>query len=465
MSLYLGNVAAFYIRLSDRNIARIENILRKRIQSIKEKAQLERRAILRRALRGQQQQHLDTNDHNSNDGGSSIDDDLVLSMHMDEGRMDHVNGNDTSSPNRTNSASQLPSKRMRLSSKRLFGFNTIPTDDRLDSDVRDGGGESAASDDMFNRDSNSVHSLNNSIYSSTAANTSQRRERILRDSMKHMEFARSDGNASMTMSTMKDVLHSIHQNNMILPKHQNVDNAATDALSMDAPSNSIAMRANNSHQQKFQPAGPESEYLSVRSNRTVLQLGSNTVRKKPSFALRALVQERFAEIIATDIAGYQNSIEIKDCTLTVTIEVLKKVADKWLIPRRARKAFRAVSFEALYFVGEHGLITKGAEALFSLSPIEFHQIFSPLLASFGDAESMESWLESTQALADVDLSTSFETQSNLPLHSSILPSGLKVPPKASVESTPKDFNRSQSLPATVSIPSQPIEIDELPEIA
>ena len=151
--------------------------------------------------------------------------------------------------------------------------------------------------------------------------------------------------------------------------------------------------------------------------------------------------------------------------MTVTIDVLKKVADKWLIPRRARKAFRAVSFEALYFVGEHGLITRGAEALFSLSPIEFHQIFSPLLASFGDAESMEAWLESTQPLTDVDLSTSYKSQSNLPFLSSLAASGMKVPPTTSIESSSKDYNRSQSLPSTVSIPSPPKEIVELPEIA
>jgi hypothetical protein len=153
--------------------------------------------------------------------------------------------------------------------------------------------------------------------------------------------------------------------------------------------------------------GDESEFLSVRSIHTVLHHDRKTVRKKPSFALRALVQERFAEIIAADIAGYQSCIEIKEYTLSVTIDTLKETAEKWLVPRRARKAFRAVAFEALYFVGEHGLITRGPDALFALTPFEFHEIFSPLLAAFGDAETMELWLERTQALAEVDLSPSF----------------------------------------------------------
>jgi hypothetical protein len=193
---------------------------------------------------------------------------------------------------------------------------------------------------------------------------------------------------------------------------------------------------------QFPSAGPESEYLSVRSNRTVLHHDSKTVRKKPSFALRALVQERFAEIIATDIAGFHNSIEIKDCTLTVKIVALAKTADKWQIPLKARKAFRTVAFEALYFVGEHGLITRGADALFSLTPIEFHQLFSPLLASFDDAEAMESWLERTQALADVDLPAPSEKPPAIP--SAIT---LKTPPielGSAVQSVP---------PMIVSVPS------------
>jgi hypothetical protein len=125
--------------------------------------------------------------------------------------------------------------------------------------------------------------------------------------------------------------------------------------------------------------------------------------RKPSFALRVLVQERFAEIIAIDIAGFQSSIEIKENTLSVTIDSLKEMADKWLIPRRARKAFRAVAFEGMYFVGEHGLITRGADALYDLSPFEFHGLFSPLVAAMGDADTMEGWLASTDILADVDL--------------------------------------------------------------
>ena len=125
--------------------------------------------------------------------------------------------------------------------------------------------------------------------------------------------------------------------------------------------------------------------------------------KKPSFALRVLVQERMAEIIAIEVAGFHSAIEIKDYKMSVKIESMSDTADKWSIPRRARKAFRAVAFEVLYFVGEHGLITRGADALYELTPFEFHGLFSTLVAAMGDADMMEGWLAKSDALAQVDL--------------------------------------------------------------
>ena len=54
--MYLGNVAAFYIRLSDRNIRRIERQLRRRLQRAKQRAERERAEVLRRAYRGQEEE-------------------------------------------------------------------------------------------------------------------------------------------------------------------------------------------------------------------------------------------------------------------------------------------------------------------------------------------------------------------------------------------------------------------------
>jgi len=131
---------------------------------------------------------------------------------------------------------------------------------------------------------------------------------------------------------------------------------------------------------------------------------------KPSFSVRMLVQERLAQIMATDIAGYHSGVTIKDNTLTVKIDTLKYTTEKWMIPHRARKAFRSVAFQSLFFVGEHDLIIEGADALLCLSPLEFHGLFSPLLAAMGDRETMENWLACTNVLADVELKRSTEME-------------------------------------------------------
>merc|ERR1719232_298415 len=108
------------------------------------------------------------------------------------------------------------------------------------------------------------------------------------------------------------------------------------------------------------------------------------INVKPSLELRVIVLSRFADIIATDVAGYQSECEIEENSIRVTIDTINTTAEKWGIPRRARTAFRSVALEALFFVGEYSLITRGSEALLDLSPTEFHGLFSSLLAAMGD---------------------------------------------------------------------------------
>lgn len=121
--------------------------------------------------------------------------------------------------------------------------------------------------------------------------------------------------------------------------------------------------------------------------------------RKPSFALMVLVQERFAHIIANDIAGFHSDLCVKDTTVSMTVESIQEVANQWQVPAGALTAFRAVAFEALIFVGEKKLVSKGAEALLNLSPFEFHEIFSPLLAALADSGTMEGWLAVTTPTA------------------------------------------------------------------
>jgi hypothetical protein len=317
MSLFLGSVAAFYIRLSDRNIQRLERQMRHHVKRAREQAEKERAEALRRAM-GQ--------DFESFDDAASYTTD------------------EEQPPDRN---SKVASLRSRL---RLVGFESLPEDDE-DEEALFGSPKEAESIGQ------------------------QRRERILQNSTYAGDV---DAQMDRTVTTMRDILKTVRCN-----MHKDKMGNSKDA----------------------KEASPTTRFMSLRS--TTLSTISHTLqphaKKKPSFALRCLVQERMAEIIAMDIAGFQSNIEIVDNTLSVTIDSLPQTADKWLVPRRARKAFRAVAFEALYFVGEHGLITRGADALFDLTPFEFHRLFSPLLAAMGDADTMEGWLSTTNILAEVDL--------------------------------------------------------------
>jgi len=124
---------------------------------------------------------------------------------------------------------------------------------------------------------------------------------------------------------------------------------------------------------------------------------------KPSLDVRLRVQARLARIIAEEVAGYQTGVIIKGSTVSLTIGSLRDTSEKWKIPPQAWKAFRAVAFRSLLFVGERELISDGGDALLRLNVVEFHQIFSPMLAAMGDGSSMENWLAATDILADVEL--------------------------------------------------------------
>jgi hypothetical protein len=362
MSLFLGSVAAFYIRLSDRNIERIDRQLRRQLHRAKERAKKEREAALRRAMRGQSRRL---------DGGG--DDDSNGDSDRSAGECSSVIGGFEAGDVKVN---RVSASRSRLSRRK--GFDTIPGIEPKDSEA-----SVTVTESVEMELSGSWKKSKRHLFGSAGASADARRgrrERILSNSnLKQQSHVPSgemnDSSGGFSGSTMRDMLRTVHIN--------------------------VASSGGN----PIFRAGPGSEFLSIRSMEPVRNpsLRQDTSTRKPSFALRVLVQERFAEIIATDIAGFQSSIEIKENTLSVTIDILRDTADKWLVPRRARRAFRAVAFEVLYFVGEHGLVTRGADALFDLSPFEFHALFAPLLAALGDAETMENWLAGTQVLAEVEL--------------------------------------------------------------
>ena len=169
----------------------------------------------------------------------------------------------------------------------------------------------------------------------------------------------------------------------------------------DAHSNRAVTFA-EAHQSLLNRDSSSSTKLDEFANESQQQQGGSTTNK-PSLDVRLRVQARLARIIAEEVAGYQTGVIIKGSTVSLTIGSLRDTSEKWKIPPQAWKAFRAVAFRSLLFVGERELISDGGDALLRLNVVEFHQIFSPMLAAMGDGSSMESWLAATDILADVEL--------------------------------------------------------------
>jgi hypothetical protein len=119
----------------------------------------------------------------------------------------------------------------------------------------------------------------------------------------------------------------------------------------------------------------------------------------PCFSLRVLVKQRLAAIIARDLAGGDHCLDVQDAYIIIRIGQWKEVVARWLIPSGAWKAFRATALDAMMLVGERTLIQLGPDALYRLSPDEFHSVFSPLVAAMGDAETLQGWLNSTDQMA------------------------------------------------------------------
>jgi hypothetical protein len=376
MSLYLTNVAAFYIRLSDANILRIEQQLRK-AQILQRKRQWDESGV--------ESRHHDSADPNDTNGSelNDDDDDDETDPESSGGEMEGVSRKSTRSQDgdgfenipRHEKSRQQQRRKRRHAVRRLFGTlgSAKHRRERILQTVEQQPLSSFSIETTTPSDDASI--------ASTASSTTTQE-------------------ATSSMTTMRQVLQAVHAD-----LAQSDDGAGNVTLAT-----SEFVKANASD-----PSGAD----------TLM------VIQKPSFALRALVQERLAAIIAIDVAGYQDSIEIQDRTLSMSIQSLKQTADRWKIPKRARKAFRAVAFEVLFFVGEFGLVTRGAEALFDLPPLVFSSLFAPLLAAMGDAPWMESWLVRTQVLADVDLQPSLSSlsQTGRPLDMDRIRSAVAVAPQ------------------------------------
>ena len=112
------------------------------------------------------------------------------------------------------------------------------------------------------------------------------------------------------------------------------------------------------------------------------------------------VLERLARIIASEAKHIDAEIEINGNILAVTMERLQDIAEHWLVPTRAREAFRSVTFASIIFVGEREIFHRGVNAFFNLNPLQFHSIFGPFVVAMEDIDTMIAWLVSTQSLRD-----------------------------------------------------------------
>jgi hypothetical protein len=339
LSLYLGSVANWYIDVSGRNVKRIEMQLRRRIQAAREEQEQERAEALSRL----------------NTGG----------FEMDFSDASDINGEHTSNNSVISMQDVIPSHLHHKTQRRLKGkkvFDALEESDQTDEYWASKGTGSRRKDVMINS------GLFKGILDIPTGNGS--------DSDSSKSDAGDESSIRKAEITTKDVILEVKYNLSSPRRTQNDEQSVANG----AINNDILSLKSTKH------------YTTARG-----------IEKKPTFALRILFQERLSHIIAHEIAGYQSRVEIENNTLAVTIDSLKHTADKWLIPKRARKAFRAVAFETLYFVGERDLIVRGADAIFDLNIHEVQGLFAPVLAALGDADTMETWLQQTHVMADNEL--------------------------------------------------------------
>jgi voltage-gated potassium channel Kch len=118
--------------------------------------------------------------------------------------------------------------------------------------------------------------------------------------------------------------------------------------------------------------------------------------------LRGRVQSRLQSIVAQDIVGCSRSIAIDGDNVIVSIDGLSQVMDKWLMPRGARRSFRATSYSAMLEVGMTDFESMGAYAFEKVDAVKLGEMFAPLLACMGSMTVMEGWLRGADLIAEME---------------------------------------------------------------
>ena len=116
--------------------------------------------------------------------------------------------------------------------------------------------------------------------------------------------------------------------------------------------------------------------------------------------VRFCVLERLVMIIASLVNKAEpGMIRINGSDASLTIDPLKETAEEWLIPPRARQAFRMAYFKGIVFVGEQAILSGGASAFLDLNPFDFSDLFCPFVVALDDLTTMRDWLDLTADLA------------------------------------------------------------------
>lgn len=365
MSIFLSSIAKFYIQLNNINIQRLERHMKRKLFRQRRERDLRSQRELAARMETSKRSEAARTDGSAGETTSKVGKSEGLDSSHDQ------RGNETAAQEPTIVVQQnLPA-----------GYDTLAIGDD--------------EEDLYG----------NSVFGTSELNSNKhygmiRREKVLmRSSLassSKSQFSRETVSNLKSMSVVLDrITNQIHQSfghsDMTIINYSDLDNLF-----------------NNGGENKNRSTEADDADMSdqnapsLRNTISSLFTRKKSEIRKASFALRVLVQERIAHIIANDVAGFHSDMQIQDDSLSVTIETLRLIADKWMLPLKAQKAFRSVAFEALFFVGERALIVHGADALFELSPLEFHGLFGPLLAAMGDAETMEAWLASSNILAECE---------------------------------------------------------------
>jgi len=212
-------------------------------------------------------------------------------------------------------------------------------------------------------------------------------------------------NVIISSTSMKDILNTAMKRELMKSSTSSTDESSPNtqssgsggATSTPEPRN---MRTRSASMREVLNTAKKREMRKIPQDYKQISILETTSERAipPSLSLRTKIQERLAHVICEDFCDAQSSIEVKGDKIITTFSDWKVAADKWMIPKKAKDAFRSLSFELFLLVGMHDINLRGIDAILDLKSAEFQRLFNPVLAVMGTSECMECWLLSTEPL-------------------------------------------------------------------